>query len=328
MNLKRRDFLCQSSALIAALSFSSCRKFWEDRSFKVIWIHLEGAPYRPLFDLWIDPLNQSALKSPGVASKAFDVRNQSFSVPEVFFKDNRPSILLKNWASIRGLETRSPHLQECREEWLKTPDGLPIIEEISREGQKVTSKLDTQIFKEFPNDLDKLTAKNAPELSQVILRGYKGKNFEEITELSDENLSFLNSFYADLIKKLEALTNKLEKTQIFDQTMIILTGDRTKTVVEAKPPYPLESTWQGHNFSLLSGALKGPLNIGHIYKEHPKYAKSYPGTWGVGNEEWRPTHVHDLLKDLLGLNSEAKNPWLRLNSLNQIFFKVPQGIIL
>jgi len=328
MNLNRRDFLCKSTALLAGMSFSSCRKFWEDKKFKVIWIHLEGAPYRPLFDLWIDPLNQNSLTSPTVTSKAYQIRGQTISVPDLLFKEETPSPLLKNWASIRGLETTSPHLQECREEWLKTPDGLPILEELTREGKKTTSNFSTQMFTAFPDDSNILTKKSGPELSQIILKGYKDRNFEEITDLSEENLAFLNSFYAYLLKRLEVLVTQLEKIQQFEKTMIIVTGDRTKTVVEEKSPYPLESTWQGHNFSLLSGAIMGPLNIGHIYKEHPKYAKSYPGTWGVGNEQWRPTHFHSLLKDLLGLGRTEENPWLRLNSLNQIFFKVPQGIIL
>ena len=163
----------------------------------------------------------------------------------------------------------------------------------------------TRIIESLGSSLDR-------QLHLIIL------NNTAVTPLYFENLQSLDpkereeqiSFYQNFLEGLSHFIKDLKKQKRFDESVILITSDRQKIPTTEG----LVTTWEGINFSFISGSVSGPFQMGHIQKEHPKYKENYPGTWGLGVEGWTTSHFKDLVEDLIHpkMYNPSKNPWFHI----------------
>ncbi|MCR9203661.1 MAG: hypothetical protein NXH75_03725, partial [Halobacteriovoraceae bacterium] len=307
--------------------------------------HLEGAPVRTFFDNWMDPHGLFKVNRPEVELEQTQMYKVKQYFPKIWFKNNAPSPLLYNWVNIRGIETASPHLKEARKEWIQ-----PLTEFSSPSSIKVaTSRLkkiyqpiighSAQIevipspFKVWEKEWDNKKIKDG-QINLFIMAGDAQNKFslENTGTLTETSLKKYNQFYGSLINSLELFVKGLKKRKVFQNSVIIITSDRARIVTNSTKPFETTTLWQGLNFSLLSGALTGPLNIGHIQKSHPKYAESLPGTWGLALDSFEVKQFHLLLKELVDApmfirpnGKHAKNPWISPKILQNLGVKPNPG---
>lgn len=331
------------------LSLNSCRNLEKDVPYNIYWIHLEGAPLRTFFDQWIDPFNLFQAKRPEVSLESFEFQGTNYFLPKVWSKKNKPSPLLQNWASIRGIEVSSPHLKEGRKEWMSplltfkeaqvyaaNPRLKEIYEQIFEKQINVEVQGLSQIFGRWTAELD--TQRNTEgSLKVFILDGDHEADFsfENNTTLNDKNLQNYEAFYQKFLRSLENFSETLKKRHHFGRTVILLTSDRNRIVTSDSSPYSTTSLWQGLNFSLLSGAIKGPLVLGHIQREHPEYKETLPGTWGLASDPKGIKEFYQLISELLVApkfirtdGNYAKNPWFAPQMLQNLKAKQNPGRVL
>lgn len=362
-HFNRREFLKSQLAILSSaglFGLSSCMQKKPLDSFSVYWLHIEGAPLRGIFDLIIDPFEHQPGISLPVTHKKYSYRFGQYSVPEVWFKGDNPSPLLSHLLTVRGLSSASPHLKQCRGQWFeqesfqklfKSNDGLQKIEASWFPQTPALGKIFQNLlpFERRANAQDKAydhhevfkywkESSTKPVLRLALLNQYAPDTyFENTSQIDESSLKQHLKFYREIIEGLEGFVDHLKKKKVFDKSLILISSDRARVITNPTDGFPLktEPMWQGLNISLLSGALKGPQTIGHIYKDHPRYADSYPGTWGAGVENWTPRHVHQLLADLCfptgyyGQTSwVSKNPWLDRKPLNSFMVKPGPGQVL
>lgn len=287
---------------------------------KILWIHLEGAPVKTLFDHWIEPLKES--------ENSVTFHQKEWTLPETYNKKNQS--LLENWVSVRGIQTSSPHLKESRVDWLgflrEHQDKLLLTTQTLN-----LKKIYQQFFPKADHDQFNIghEGTGSLELKEIQKQWSAGLNsdkpihltilnntgsrplyFEDIQTLDQEHKQELISFYQSLLSNLQKFVETLKKQKRFENTYILITSDRQKITNEEN----LVTTWEGINFSLLSGSLTGPFQMGHIYKSHPKYEENFPGTWGLGTEGWTTLHFQYLIEDLLIQENytDSKNPWFHV----------------
>ncbi|MCF8059743.1 MAG: hypothetical protein K9K67_10625 [Bacteriovoracaceae bacterium] len=375
-SLNRRHFL-KTSFLSSLYGLTGCHLEGHHKPFKVFWLHLEGAPLRTPFDLWLDPFDhEKSLKGP-IENAYIHRYGTKFKIPKVWVNESGDaSPIIDNLLMVRGLTSKSPHLKECRKEWFSSPEFINLLKDMGKDNFSFLGQNDalnntfTQIFGEekkraalsssssrLINTWADQTSKTNPGLLPIFSSWYQELNkkkgdtsglvlsivnsfgkapqyFENLSVIDEDTLGQTQLFYGDLIKGLEAFIHELKVYRLFDQTMILITSDRARVLTQNEYPLKSEPLWQGLNFSLIGGALKGPLTLGHIAKSHPLYSESYPGTWGMGLNDWTPNNVHQLLADLCiakSYNAKAKwssvNPWLDLKPLGSILVKLPPGKI-
>lgn len=362
LSLKRREFL-KALTIAGSLSpmglVSSCLKPKEFSGFDVYWLHLEGAPLRLGFDQWIDPYGYHKEIKPLTPQREYKTIGHKLSLPEVWFNKDDPSPLLENLISIRGLSTKSPHLKQCRHEWF-SQDLLKTIHHKESTNNKArpfltwsttnerlsqayrpllgpkreTSQSGTgdNIFSQWRKSL-----KGEHSKLQVLISNHtnQGLYFENLSQISEDQLRSLMAFYRKLINDLEVFVLDLKKRDLFKKSVILITSDRARIPTSKTFPLQTESLWQGLNISLISGAARGPVVLGHISKEHPKYKESYPGTWGHGLSSWTPANVHQLLGDLCwstrytdNKNWVSDNPWMDIKPFHGLYIKEGLGQII
>lgn len=359
---KRRNFL-KAIAGVGLLGqiglLSSCLKREELPGFDVYWLHMEGAPLRLGLDHWIDPYGDHQEVTPIAPVKEFKHIGKKLFLPKVWFNGDQPSPLLENLISIRGLSTKSPHLKQCRHEWF-SQDLLNRIHSLETEKPNSSpyfswsaknerlSQIYRPILGQKREDVQKLSdnyyfsqwKKNLkgdhPKL-QLMVTNHTDQNiyFENLSQVSQDQFQNLLAFYKKLISDLELFVQDLKKRDLFKKSVIVITSDRARIPTNKKFPLRTESLWQGLNISLISGAATGPIVLGHISKEHPKYKESYPGTWGYGLSSWTPADVHQLLADLCWTtrytddrNWVSDNPWMDIKPFHGIYIKKGLGQII
>ncbi len=360
--INRRHFLQSGLKGLTALQLSSllgCLKPQKTPGFHIFWHHWEGAPLRAFFDLWIDPYNHHPKIEPLVPQRKVSFYNQSLSVPELWLKGNRPSPLLKKFLSIRGLSTKSPHLKQCRMEWF-SQDLLSQLRGVDSpisfswsSSQENLAKTYRQILgpqgeikdlggqplsflKGWHKLLNDVQRAKHPSIHLVVDNRYKSNGyFESISTFSEKDIEEQQDYYRQFIQGLEGFVTDLQKYDLYDKSIILLTSDRSRVPTQRQPVLETETLWQGLNISLLSGAIKGPVILGHLAKEHPRYSENYPGTWGHGLSHWGPAHVHQLLADLCWSTgyTESKswvseNPWIDLKPYHSLYIKEGPGQII
>ena len=363
--LSRRNFLKNQIATLAGLNIlglSSCLSKKPLDGFSLYLIHLEGAPLRSCFDLMLDPFNHNPQIYSPVPLKTYSHKYGQYKVPEVWFDQGKPSPLLENLMTVRGISTKSPHLSQCRSEWFESDSFKELFktQETQRSNYSENSWIPQtpELGKIYENILpfERLTLGQnktlnleevfenlkpkgtGPKIQMAILNQYKpGSYFESTGSLGQEILEEQLKFYKKLIKEIESLVASLKRMDLFNSSAILITSDRARVVTNPSRQWPLktEPMWQGLNFSLFSGAIHGPQTLGHINKEHPKYAESFPGTWGVGLENWTPRHVHQLIADLCfpkGYHGQTRwmsdNPWLDRKPMGSLTVKQGPGLVL
>lgn len=366
MTCSRRDFLKNQLNLLATLgltSLTSCLGEGPLEAYSLYWIHLEGAPLRSAFDLFLDPFqHHSQIKHP-TKMRSYKTTFGSYSIPEVWFENDEPSELLNSLISIRGLSCASPHLKQSRHQWFAGNEIQSLVnnresphrfswwcqnEALVKSYQRLLplelsdnrpeSEGTLEGLLPFLNNLGSKKTLPKKEIKVAILNQFdKDSYFENSSSLSDQTLKEQVKFYRTLIKSLESFCTQLKKEKRFDKSLIMITSDRARVITSDLQQKPLrtEPMWQGLNMSLISGALNGPVTLGNIYQEHPRYAQSYPGTWGVGVENWTPQHVHQLVTDFClpkgqygQTNWVSKNPWIDRKPLNHLFIKQGPGQII
>lgn len=365
-NLSRRELfkgILSSGILASGLGLTSCLSPQELEGMKVFWIHWEGAPLRTLFDLWIDPYGLHSDIRPPFPHKEYKLRNKKLSLPETWFENERPSSLLSHFVGIRGISTKSPHLKQCRMEWFSKEllQSIKKAEEESENGHKEKLLLWSSpnenlrySYRELLGQERELKSSSAHPLSffkdwiNILKSGSESQvhvaitnrfsdnhYFENLSEITPTDLNLLKEYYRRLISELESLKDELKKRKIFDKTLILVTSDRARILTDQGTSLKSETLWQGLNIGLFSGALTGPVTLGHIAEEHPNYKESYPGTWGHGLENWRPADVHQLLADLswsTGYTRAKKwsspNPWIDLKPFHHLSIKKGPGQII
>jgi hypothetical protein len=319
-SISRRELIKLAST---SLALSSCFKLpITPDSYRIHWLHIEGAPFRQLFDFW--PSFNGSESLPGVKTNKVKVNNRELVLPDVW--QNTDESILNNWLGIRGITTQSPHLAQCRREWFS-----PFEKDSSLFNQPKRNLSLTEIFSAWSNGPSERISPYV--IDSYIHEGNKHR-FESITELNQKTIEIYKAFYSELIDGLATFTEGLKKQQIFENTIVILTSDRGRAPASNKFPTLIEPVWQGAQLSLISGAIRGPINLGDIYQKHPKYPEAYPGTWGTPKEQWTPQHVYQLIKDLqkpklreLGTSQDQENPWISPRPLQGFFVKLPSGKI-
>lgn len=310
---------------------------------------MEGAPVKSLFDLWTDPFGLFKLQRPEARLQQSRHNGVKTFFPEVWFSQNSPSPLLENWVSIRGLETSSPHTKQTRIEWvmpsLKYKNDLEITtstsrlksiyEEISEKKANITSLNKNFPFNYWINQLRKKQTKQG-QLKLFVLDGDQKQAFffENTSTLEQDDLEKYKKFYKAFILELENFVGILKRRKEFRNSVILITSDRTRITTNDKIPFDTSILWEGLNFSLLTGAIKGPLTLGHIQKKHPHYSDNWPGTWGLALDPYKLDSFHDLVQELLKAPSyifpkkeKTKNPWLTLVMLQGLKAKGHPGRI-
>ncbi len=317
---------------LSLLVTTSCLQ--KGKPFKIYWIHLEGAPVKVLFDNWIQPLKKS--------EKSFRFHNQEWTFPQTFTERSIP--LLKNWISIRGLETNSPHLKESREDWLGFLQKLESKVIISTQNERLEKiyknflpkaksinsykegEKDNRPLSFLSKDWKKAMKKETPiHLTVLNNTGNLPLYFADIQELRAKQTEEYNLFYQNLLHELSLFVKELKRTRSFDHSIILITSDRQKIINGQE----LVTTWEGLNFSVISNLIVGPYQVGHIQKSHPKYEDSFPGTWGVGVDGWTTDHFQKLIEDLLNAKdyNSSQNPWFHVRK-NNLTSKLKWGQIL
>ncbi|GEM_PF-3045869 len=376
--LNRRQFLRQSF-LTSISGLVGCQMDYPNKPYQVFWLHLEGAPLRTPFDLWIDPYSHLKSFNPPFEQTKISKNDTRMEVPNVW-KDKQGNVspLMDNLLMFRGLTSQSPHLKQCRKEWFRGPEITKLLKELKenkqsfhfqgqekaldntyaqllgKENQRRNEvKFSSNATKEWANQ----TAKQNPtllktfsswhqclrekkkgdiglELSVINSFGKAPRYFEGLSEIDQASMTELQDFYRDLIRGLEVFVQELKVHRQFNETMILITSDRARVLTNNQYPLKSEPMWQGLNFSLIGGALKGPVTMGHIARNHPKYSQPYPGTWGFGLNDWSPSNVHQLLADLCLLKSynstknwSSSNPWIDLKPLGSVLVKTAPGKI-
>lgn len=366
LKLQRRQFLkllAATGAITQTGLLSSCLKAKKVEGFDIYWLHFEGAPLRLGFDHWMDPYGHSPDVASLTATKVYRGAGQKITLPEVWFKDSGPSPILNNLMSIRGLSTKSPHLKQSRHEWF-SEDFLKKLyqyektigssgnalswtatsERLSKIYRPLLGRERESQFKTRANDilshwkvgLQKTTNASSSTIQLMIANGTdQGLYFENLSHISEDQFKSLMNYYRSLITALESFVSDLKKRDLFQKSMILLTSDRSRVPTNSNFPLTTESLWQGLNLTLISGALTGPVVLGHISKEHPKYKESYPGTWGHGISSWTPTDVHQLLADLCWSTryTDSKswvsdNPWMDIKPFHGLYIKKGLGQII
>ncbi len=331
--ISRRDLLKLISSSVA---LSSCLNLpTTPNSYDVYWLHLEGAPFRALFDFW--PSFTQNIPLPGVERTKVSIDGRELLLPKIWEQTQGSDSILNHWLSIRGITTKSPHLTQCRKEWFGGIGNDSANEKKSRSFEAPQRmKTINEVIAEWSNPSGKKELKQHRKVRPFIINSYKQLTFESMKELNAETTTFYNSFYRDIIRELSSFVTDLKKQQLFDKSVIIITSDRAKAPTSTALPTPMEPVWQGSPLSLISGSILGPVNIGNIYKEHPKYSQAYPGTWGTPEMEWTPKDVIQLASDLLHpkefrlKNTKEKykeNPWISPRPLQGFFVKLPPGRI-
>jgi hypothetical protein len=341
-------------------SLASCLAPQKVSGFHVFWLHWEGAPMRALFDLWIDPFAQYDHVRPLTQQRKATFNHHKVSIPELWFKNDRPSPLLSNLISIRGLSTKSPHLKQCRMEWF----SHDLFSEIHNESSSISFKWISaqqnlaKSYRQILGPRNEVTIEdkgplsfldqwhqeikglqNNPEKLGVQLavenRFKDGGYFENISTLSDKDIQEQQQYFHQLILGLESFVDHLQQRGLYKKSLILLTSDRSRVPTQRQPVLETETLWQGLNISLISGALKGPMVLGNLLKEHPRYSETYPGTWGHGLSQWSPADVHQLLADLSWSTgyTESKswvsqNPWIDLKPYHGLYIKQGPGLII
>jgi len=316
--------------MASSLALSSCLRLPSTpEAYKVYWMHLEGAPFRALFDFW--PSLTQKVELPGLKHVDVKVGERDLVLPSVWRDHPAGLDLLQNWLSVRGLTTASPHLAQCRREWFGATNS-----ENSIVGEPTTKESLALLFKSWKKSslVDSKDQKIQPSIINGHLHNGTFKRFENINEINDESVALYHHFYSELILELTQFVSLLKKQQVFDKSVIIITNDRGRAPASSTFPSIIEPVWQGSQLSLISGSLHGPINLGHIYHHHPKYSQAYPGTWGTPKSNWGPRDVYDLIDDLLKpkvrqkeFNLEKGNPWITPRPLQGFFVKLPPGKI-
>lgn len=366
MNWSRRAFLKNQVNFLGGLgliNLTSCLGEGPLEPYSLYWIHLEGAPLRSLFDLFIDPFQHySQIKHP-TKTKSYKTTFGNYSIPEVWFKNDEPSELLDSLISIRGLSCASPHLKQSRHQWFAGREIQTLFSDreapyhfswwcqnealvksyqrllpLELSDNNTNSQGSIEGLLPFLNNQGSKKTLTKQEIKVAILNQFNDDSyFENSSSLNDQTLQEQVKFYRALIRSLESLCTQLKKERRFDKSLIMITSDRARVITSdlQKKPFKTEPMWQGLNLTLISGALKGPITLGNIYQEHPRYAQSYTGTWGVGVENWTPQHVHQLVTDFClpkGHYGQTKwmsqNPWIDIKPLNHLFIKQGPGQII
>jgi len=338
--------------LLMAIGLSSCLT----KPYQVYWLHLEGAPPRFLFDQWSTPLTPSDDKA------SFDFEGETLYIPKTFFHREKASPILRHMNIIRSIQTSSPHLKEAREEWftpLKEVDlpitlsaqseklgliykrmlegsigGLTLNEPSQKSLHLIKSRWAKKSPHPLPASLHTLFASwlnsSSKGINLAVINHYQDLFFENLTQLDSQNKALILRFYEDLLTGLEIFVSVLKEQGLFKRSVILLTSDRNRIVVENGK---MALTWEGIPLSIISGALKGPYVLGNIRRTHPKYEKTFPGTWGVGLNDWNPKNVHDFIIDLksptkyidLKEKRASQNPWYHLSPFQNLGPKLKWG---
>ncbi len=358
--MKRRDFLKYSLQLSGLpLLQGHLPLNFALHNFQVFWLHIEGAPIREAFDFWADPKNQYKVSTLNAGQRPLSLKRGDFLLPNIWHDFPHSKRVLKHWLSVRGITLKGPHLKQARREWFrdKSDAQKSIFQSFNHELKKAgledaefmaldsqTAEIYSPLVKQNVKTLEasahpmdqlftywKENSKGKIPLSAAIIRGPKGadgKLFEEYDRWDEETIVEHEEFFLNLLKNIDSLSQYLDKRGRFKNTAILITSDRRKAPnIESAHP-TLEPVWEGGHFSLLSGAVQGPVVLGDIYRHHPKYSKSYPMTWGSSDGEYNPSHVHQLIMDLClaesrlrHYNPEEENPWAVPRSLQGLFIK-------
>ncbi len=365
--MKRRDFLKYSLQL-------SCLPLLQGHlpanfaleNFQVLWLHIEGAPVREVFDFWADPLNQFNVKSLSAGQRPLKLKRGSYQLPNIWHDLPQRSKAIDHWLSVRGISLKGPHLKQARREWFRDDEDIQksIFQNFNQEFSKAnleeaeflaldsqTKEIYSPLIKQEINYLQndsapltrlfehwKNTSKTHCPLSAAVIRGPMrdgGKLFEEFDRWDEKTIKIHEEFFGELLRHIEELTHYLDKRGRFKHTALIITSDRRKAPTEESSNPPLEPVWEGGHFSLISGALEGPVILGDIYRDHPKYSRSYPMTWGSSNQKFGPNQVHKLIMDLClaetrlrHYNPVEENPWAVPRSLQGLFIKGLPGRVI
>ena len=371
--MKRRDFLKRSLQLstLPLLQGQMPLQFGIE-NFQVYWLHIEGAPIREAFDFWADPLNQFKVTTLNSGQRLFQHKRGKLLLPNIWHDFPRSKKLLDHWLSVRGISLKGPHLKQARREWFRQSGDseksiiqsfnqsfhsqqLPSVDLIAASKQtaeiyqpllKTPIKSSTHsgsssmegIFSHWYKLANEASAKTKRPLCLGLIRSPSSDDnplFESFDRWDDRTRKNHEDFYSQLLSSLEQFTEQLKRLQKFDKSAIIITSDRRKAPINQDTDPELEPVWQGGHFSLISGALQGPVTLGDIYREHPKYAQSYPMTWGVAEKEYNPTHVHQLIMDLClaesrfqNYNSREENPWVAARTFQGLFIKGQPGRVI
>lgn len=335
------------TSIVIILLITSCQRLEEDKPYNIYWVHIEGAPVRTFFDQWLDPHGIYKVIRPEVELSSKKFYGSKTFLPKVWFSKGEVSPLLDNWINIRGIESSSPHLKEARKEWFsflretplpyyvttQTPKTALIYQQLLNKGDIAPLNQNDTFEKVW---LRKLNERGSDErrLWIHILRGdEEGQfHFESTSTLNRQTIKNYNQFYRKLIEQLESFVSVLKKRNEFQKSVILITSDRNRIVTNSQMPFETTTLWQGLNFSLISGAIQGPLNIGHILREHPHYKDTLPGTWGLAQDQTRIADFQLLIQDLLDApmftkskDKYPKNPWLVPKSFNNLSSKLGPG---
>lgn len=365
--IKRRDFLKHSLTMATLPLLQGNLPFnFAIKNYQVFWLHMEGAPIREPFDFWADPKNQFNVQTLAAGQRALHTKRGDFLLPNIWHNEPHAQWLLDHWLSVRGLSLKGPHLKQARHEWFRLPEDheksifqkfnqlfqevkLPQADVISLGSQTVQIygpllKQEVGNIKAKKRPMDKLftywkeNSKLEIPLNMAIIRGPHGDNgklFEEYDQWNDEVRIEHETFYAQLLKNIYDLAKYLERRGKFKQTAIIITSDRRKAPTDRSSTPRLEPVWEGGHFSMISGSMTGPVTLGDIYRNHPKYKDTYPMTWGCSDEYHGPIDVHQLIADLClaqtrlrHYNPEQENPWAVPRSLQGLFIKGHPGRVI
>jgi len=365
--MKRRDFLKHSLALSTLpLLQGHLPLNLGLKNYQVFWLHMEGAPIREPFDFWADPKGEFQVETLQAGQRPFATKRGNFLLPNIWHDNPHSKWALEHWLSARGISLKGPHLKQARYEWFRLQDdpeqsifqkfnkkfkkiGLPKADIVTLGAQ--TLEIYSPLLKQEISNLkfekqpmDRLfghwkeNSKRDTPLSVAIIRGPngdKGKLFEEYDQWNDEARVEHEVFYTGLLNNIYTLGKFLERRGKFKETAIIITSDRRKAPTDKTSTPHLGPVWEGGHFSMVSGSMTGPVTLGDIYRNHPKYKESYPLTWGSSDGLYGPIDVHQLIMDLClaetrlrHYNPVKENPWAVPRSLQGLYIKGLPGRVI
>lgn len=368
--MKRRTFLKNAFQLSALSSLPILQSHFSPsikiKPYQVFWIHLEGAPIREVFDFWPDPYNQFSTTELEHKKEKLFLKFGEYLLPKLWKENPQSKFLLNHWLSVRGIALNGPHLKQSRSSWFrkKSDPEKSIIESFNESFQRAQlgsakiysldgltrslyepllknqiQELKTgqlkELFKEWKDEANQKNKLNPLQLGIIRSPSPLSKKFEDFDRWDQDTKEEYLKFYDGLIKELTQFALYLDQLDQFQHSALLITSDRRKVPTSLNRDPELEAVWEGGNFSLISGALNGPVVLGDIYREHPKYKESYPMTWGASPHPYSPAHIHQLIMDLClagqqsgNYNPREENPWVVPRSLQGLYIKGLMGRVI
>ncbi len=372
--MKRRDFLTKALQLSALpLLQGHFPLHFGIKNFQVYWLHIEGAPLRETFDFWPDPQGRFKVETIPAGQRPLYIKRGKQILPNIWHNlgAKKSSYILDHWLSVRGISLKGPHLKEARYQWFRNQDdseqsifqsfnqvfkecGLPpsdlfssdpTLVEIYRDilKSKITYSPTDNALKSIFNHWEKNTQspndlKSPLSLGLIRSPSLKSENevlFENLDQWTEETRLIHENFFSQLLSEINHFISYLERAGTFKHSALLITSDRRKAPTNTSQTPALEPVWEGGHFSLISGAINGPVTLGDIYRNHPKYQESYPMTWGASKINYSPGAVHQLIMDLClaetrpsHYNPEEENPWVAARSFQGLYIKGLPGRVI